>query len=167
MSISLHGRKLRLDRYGNFITDGNVIATVQSRLVTITSAQMLALSATPRTLVAAPGAGRVLIFKGAQLFYDYNSAAYAGIATGEDLAFRYTDGSGAIAATLETTGFLDATADARRWVPEGASPAATAAGVAIVANAPLVLHMTAGEITTGDSPLLVRTFYLNVSADLP
>lgn len=127
--------------------------------VTVTAAQMLALNATPQTIAAAPGAGRALVFAGAALFLDYNSAAYAGIAAGEDLVFRYTDDSGAIAATVETTGFLDATADELRHV----HPASTAA-VEPVANSPLVLHLLSGEIITGDSPLKIRMFYHNIQS---
>lgn len=129
--------------------------------VTITSAQLLALNATPQTLVAAPGAGRALIFMGAQLMLDYNSAAYDGIAAGEDLSVKYNNGSGAEVAQIEATGFLDATADAYRY----AHPASTAA-VTPVANVPLVLHMLVGEIATGNSPLRVRVFYRNVNLDL-
>lgn len=121
---------------------------------TITSEQLLALNATEQPLVAAPGAGKVLIFKGAMMFLDYGGTAYSGIGATEDLTIRYTDESGAVVANIETTGFLDATADAIRWV----SPASVAA-VTPVANSPLVLHLSAGEVTTGNSPLLVRTFY--------
>jgi hypothetical protein len=122
--------------------------------VTVTTGQLLALNATPKTLVAAPGAGKALVPTLITLFLDYNSTAYDGIAAGEDLVLRYTDGSGAALATIEATGFLDATADAVRW----AIPASTAAFTP-VANSPLVLHMATGEIATGDSPLKVRIDY--------
>lgn len=121
--------------------------------VTVTTGQLLALNATPKTLVAAPGAGKLLMFHRALLFLDYNSAAYDGIAAGEDLSFKYTNGSGAQVASVEATGFLDATADALRIAqPDVAAPTP-------VANAALVLHMLTGEIATGNSPLIVRTFY--------
>lgn len=122
--------------------------------VTITATQLKALNATPITLVAAPGANKALVPILAVFFLDYNSAAYAGIASGEDLTIKYTDGSGTVLATVETTGFLDATADATRFVQP-----TTAAAFTPVANAVLVAHMASGEITTGDSPLKVRTYY--------
>lgn len=122
--------------------------------VTVSAAEMLALNATPKQLVAAPAAGYWNVLRRIQMFLDYGTVAYAGIAAGEDLAVRYTNGSGQIAATVETTGFLDATADAHRLCSPSDSVAITP-----VAAAALVLHMTAGEITTGDSPLKCRVFY--------
>lgn len=121
--------------------------------VTVTSAELLALNATPKTLIAAPGAGLAIIPTLIALFLDYNSAAYAGIAAGEDLAAKYTDASGATLATIEATGFLDATADAVRAI----FPVTTL--LTPVANAALVLHMLTGEIITGNSPLKVKVHY--------
>lgn len=127
------------------------VPTVQSVDVVLSSAQLLALHTTPITLVAAPGANKALVLDSAAFFLDYNSAAYDDIASGDDLNIRYTDGSGAIAGTLETTGFLDLTADAYSLVqvPSGS--------IILPANAPLVASL-AGAITTGDSPLAVRVF---------
>jgi|CXWL01.1.fsa_nt_gi hypothetical protein len=123
--------------------------------ITLTTAQVKALNATPIDLVAAPGAGKVLILEGAQrAFYDFVAAAYAGIAAGEDLTIKYTDGSGAVAATFETTGFLDQVADQHRIVyPSGVTP---------VANAKLVAHMATGEIITGDGPVKIKVRYRSV-----
>jgi hypothetical protein len=149
------------------IVDPTVIATdtgIATAIVQISSAELLALNAAPQELVAAPGAGFALIVEDAQFFLDYNSAAYAGIAAGEDLAIRYTDGSGAIVATQEATGFLDATADAYRHTRPVASSVSTG-GVAPVANAALVLHMLTGEIITGNSPLNVRVRYRTVAVE--
>lgn len=129
-------------------------APLKTATVTVSSAELLALNATPKTLIAAPGSGKALILVAAEFWLDYESAAYAGIASGEDLTLRYTDGSGALLATVETTGFLDATADAFRYV----APTTTAA-YAPVAAAPLVLHLSTGEIATGDSPLKLRLLY--------
>jgi len=131
--------------------------------VTITTGQLLALNAVPKELVAAPGNGKIIVPVDIQLFLDYNSAAYNGIAGGEDLAFRYTDGSGVIVAACETTGFLDLTADAYRLVLPINSTALTG-GFALTANAALVAHLLSGEIATGDSPLKVRTRYRTIDA---
>lgn len=131
---------------------------LQTATVTVSSAELLALNATPKTLVAAPGAGKALILVAAELWLDYGSAAYDGIAAGEDLTIKVSDAAGATLATVETTGFLDATADAFRYV----EPTTTAARTP-VANAPLVLHLLTGEITTGDSPLKLRVLYREVT----
>jgi hypothetical protein len=122
--------------------------------VTVTAAEVLALFATPKTLVAAPGAGLVLDFLGALLILDYGGTAYAGIAAGEDLVVRHTDASGAIVSTtLETTGLLDGTADALRTLKR------IVTDLTPVANSPLVLHLLTGEVTTGNSPLRIKVAY--------
>ena len=127
---------------------------LKTATVTVSSAELLALNATSKTLIAAPAAGKALILVAAELWLDYATTAYAGIAAGEDLTIRYTDGSGTTLATIETTGFLDATADAFRYV----EPTTTAA-ITPVAEAPLVLHLSTGEFATGDSPLKLRLLY--------
>jgi len=125
-----------------------------SDLVTVSSAELLALNATPKELVAAPGAGKAIVLLGATAFLDFETTAYDGIAAGEDLNINYTDGSGDTVATIEATGFLDAVADDLRYV----YPLAAAA-ITPVDNAALVLHMATGEIATGDSPLKIRVDY--------
>jgi len=122
--------------------------------VTIPAASVLTLFSVPYTLVAAPGVGRILEFLSALVILDYGTAAYAGIGATEDLAVRYTDASGAIVSTtLETTGFLDATADALRTLK------AISTDLTPVANAALKLGLLNGDITTGDSPLRVKVSY--------
>jgi len=125
---------------------------VTSTVVTVTTEELLALNTTPKALVSAPGAGKAILPVDAQFFLDFNSVAYDGIAAGEDLVMRYTDGSGGIAATVEATSFLDAAADAHR--------AAIFSGlVTPTANAALVLHMSSGNIASGNSPLKVKLRY--------
>jgi len=132
----------------------NLLPT-RSDTITVTSAQLLALNATPKSLIAAPGAGKANIPVFAELFLDYNSAAYAGIAAGEDLNFCYTNGSGAIIGTVEATGFLDQTSDQHRFIQFYGT-------VTPVANAAIVLHMASGEVITGNSPLYARVHYRTV-----
>lgn len=129
--------------------------------VTVSTAELLALNATPKQLVAAPGAGKALILIDAQFMLDYNSAAYAGVAAGENLEIRYTDGSGQLVATIETDPFLTATADAYRHT----YPAA-AAEIIPAENAALVIDLASGEITTGNSPLKVRVRYREITLAL-
>lgn len=107
---------------------------LQTAVVPITNAEMLALRATPKQLVAAPGAGFALIYEGGHITIDY-TAAYTESA--DNIAVRYTNGSGVQVSTTETTGFLDATADS---IMTMAPIAPTTAPVAV--NAALVLHNT-------------------------
>lgn len=133
--------------------------SIQTADVTVSSAQLLTLNATPVQLVAAPGTGYALVLLGA-LFTKAAGTAYAGIAAGEDLAIRYTNSSGAIVLEAEPTGFLDqATAQTLYAYPFVQGATSPVFSVAPVANSPLMLHMLVGEITTGTSDLKVRVWY--------
>lgn len=127
------------------------------RDVVVTSAQVLALNATPVTIIPAPGANLALVFEGA-VIHKPAGTAYAGVAAGEDLSVKYTDGAGLEVAQCEATGFLDqATAETRYVRPHTAATAASQ--LTPTANAALVLHLLVGEIITGDSDLHVRYLY--------
>lgn len=132
---------------------GNDTAVVTAD-ITITAAQLKALHAVPKELVAAPGVGKAVIPVDVQCFLDYGSAAYAGIAGGEDLEVRHTDGTGLLFGTIETTGFLDQTNDEFRHLYPLAAVASEPVG-----NAALIMCLASGEIITGDSPLKVRVRY--------
>lgn len=127
-------------------------AAVQYAEVSITIAQMKASRATPVSLVAAPGSGKVLEFISAVFIYDY-AAVYT--ETTDNLAIKYTDGSGtAVSKTLETTGFLDQTADKIAYL----GPIAT--DPLLTANAALVLHNTGdGELGGTGSPVRAKVAY--------
>jgi hypothetical protein len=115
----------------------------QKATVTLTNAQVLALRATPITLVAAPGAGKANIFERVQIEFD-RTGAYTESA--DNMAVKYTDGSGvAVSDTIESTGFADASADAVITAGPAASPLVTT-------NAALVLHNTGdGEFGGGNA----------------
>lgn len=136
--------------------------------VTITSAELLALFATPKQVVAAPGANKAIIFEGAVL-HKPAGTAYAGIGATEDLAFVYTNGAGLDVGVVETTGFLDqATAQTRYCKAQtGALAAGTVSDFVPAANAALMLCLLVGEIITGTSDLLVRVYYRVVPTVLP
>lgn len=122
--------------------------------VKVTSAQLLALNATPQTIVEAPGEGKFLELVSATV-HKPAGTAYAGIAAGEDLAIKYTNGSGTqVNTSLETTGFLDQTTAETR-----VTHASTTAAIEPVENAALVLQLLTGEITTGTSDLYVTVYY--------
>lgn len=126
---------------------------------TISSAQLLALFATPQTILAAQGSGIAIIPK-CVVVYKPAGTAYAGIAAGEDLVLKYTNASGAqCCSVIETTGFLDQTTAQTRVAHTPGSMTTVAGDYAPVANAAVVMHLLTAEITTGDSPLYVRMFY--------
>jgi hypothetical protein len=134
-------------------TTGSGYTEYKSLKKTITSAQLLALNATPVELIPAPGAGNLIEFMSAAVDKPAGTA-YAGIAGGEDLAIKYTNSSGAqVNTSLETTGFLDQTTEQTRLTRSIVTEYTP------VVNAALVLHLLTGEITTGDSPLYVTVNY--------
>lgn len=119
--------------------------------IEITTAEILALYTTPKTLVAAPGSGKVLQFMGAVGFLDFNSVAYTtrGIVT-----VKYTDGSG--------TAVSDAVAAAALVQQEDdcyEEFAKTSAETELTANAALVLACDTGNPLAGDSPIRMKVFY--------
>lgn len=157
---SLHGRKLGLGHKGNLIENRANGAQHGGEVVkTVTSAQVLALNATPVSLVTAPAAGYALVVKRVTI-HKPAGTAYAGIAAGEDLTVKYTDASGALAcAQIEATGFLDQATAQTRVVGFPGATGTTSGDVNPVSAAALVLHLLVGEITTGNSPLYVRVEY--------
>lgn len=161
--ISLHGRVFGYDSEtgglrGSLLGNDNVVRGALAKKA-ITSAQLLALNATPIAIIAAPGAGLANIVNRVGI-YKPAGTAYAGIAAGEDLVLKYTNGSGAqVSSVIETTGFLDQTTAQTRYAGPPGSVTTTAADVTPVANAAVVLHLLTGEIITGDAPLVVWCWY--------
>lgn len=133
-----------------------LLRTIRKK-VTVTSAQLLALNATPISLVPAPGAGLANVLERAMICKAAGTA-YAGIAAGEDLSIKYTDASGLEIAGCETTGFLDQTT-AQVRLASAYRAASGISSITPVANAALVIHLLVGEITTGDSDLVIYVEY--------
>jgi hypothetical protein len=143
------------------ISGGIVIPGVEPRSehadVVITSAQVLALNATPIQLVAAPGTGKYIEFI-SSIIHKPAGTAYGGIAAGEDLSVKYTDGSGLELGGCEATGFLDQAGAVTRNV-RAYRAASGVSEIIPTEDAALVMHMLVGEIITGDSNLNVQVEY--------
>lgn len=146
-----------------FVTPANLAASgfIQWEDVTLTSAEVKALRATPIELVAAPGAGNAIMFLGGQLKLNYGGSN-GFTETADNLAIKYTDGSGvAVSDTIEMTGFIDQTADTiTNAIPvKDAIVAATGCE-----NQALVLHNTGdGEIAgnaANDNTVTLRVYYV-------
>lgn len=144
---------------GNIKLTGGVPAEGAVAFKQVTTGQLLALNATPQTIIAAPGAGLAIIPR-YMVIAKPAGTAYAGIAAGEDLVLKYTDASGAqCSGVIEATGFLDQATAQVRYVGMPGATGSTAGDVAPVANAAVVLHLLTGEIITGTSALNVRVVY--------
>ena len=162
---SLHGREIGLglknelilrDEARSGLNDAQVLVWSIAR-VTVTTAQVLALNATPITLVAAPGALKAIIVDHIELYMDYAGTQYVDDA-GDDLAFSYTDGSGIqVCPPIDGADFIGLAADAYAYTP-GVEPNAVQ-GMVPVVNAAVVISMLTGEVITGDSDIIVHTYY--------
>lgn len=126
--------------------------SIQYAEVSITNTEALALRATPKELVAAPGAGKVLEFLSCTILFDYTGAYTESTA---NLAVRYANTTGAIASqAIEMTGFADATADT---MTVGIPKVDPIVAKTVAENAALVLHNTgAGEWGAGNAANVIR-----------
>ena len=126
--------------------------------VALTAAEIKALRATPKTLVAAPGSGKVLEFVSAMLLLDYGTTQFAEDGGGSNLGVRYTNGSGVqVSEDIEMTGFITQNADYMTATQAKKDPITAKTGCE---NQALVLHnIGAGEIVTGDSVIRVKVAY--------
>lgn len=98
-------------KQGAVVKESNLEEGVlRQEVVSLTNAEIKALRATPKTLVAAPGTGKFLQFISAVLKLGAGSNALTESA--DNLAVRFANGSGAIVSqAIEATGFIDQTAD--------------------------------------------------------
>lgn len=145
-------------RGGSYKMGGSVTSPSDHRVaeVTVSSAELLALRATPKAIVAAPGAGKMVVFHSALVIAD-NGTAY--VVSTNDLAFRMVGTAGDIVSqTIDTAGLLDSTSDIVSYVGPIATDSKTPKAEA--ENTALVLHNTgAGELTTGTGVVRVKCWY--------
>jgi len=127
--------------------------------VALTNADIKALRATPKTLVAAPGTGKVVEFLSAVLMLKAGTNVLTEATA--NLAVRYKDGSGVqVSQTIETTGFIDQAADQITYGLQKLDPITARSACE---NQPLVLHnLGAGEIAgnaANDATMKVKVGY--------
>lgn len=142
---------------GAMTVSDEIIRTVK---VSLTATEVKALT-TPFQLVAAPAANHFLRFLGATLVLNYGSNVF--IESTDNLAIRYTDGSGVIVSqTIEMTGFIDQAVDTiTNAQPVIDAIVASSAGLAQA----LVLDNIDGDFTgnaADDNTLDVYTTYVDV-----
>ena len=116
--------------------------------------------ATPKELIATPGASAMIEFVGAVLALDYGGTAFTESA--DNLAIRFTNGTGVILSeAIEATGFADATADTVLFVAPLADGTSSITAATASVNQALVLHNTGdGEWgNSGNSPIQIIIYY--------
>lgn len=160
--VNATGPAANADDNGVYINKGSSTSSLFDKIddeaelkvvtVSLTNAEMLALRATPKTLVAAPGSGYFLEFVSAVMLFDY-AGAYT--ESTDNMQIKIGDASGAaVSETIEATGFVDASADIMLPVRPAASALITKANGE---NKALVLHNTGdGEYGGGNAANAVR-----------
>ena len=142
------------------VMDGNEpILQQRYRKTTVTTAQVLALFATPIEVLPAVGTTNYMQFNGAFVFQDFNSAAYVD-AAGEDLVIQLGGGGADVSGVIDGSE-LDGAADFLVWLPPSTDiTASVQVGVEILnTNSSLEIALNTGELATGDSDWDVVVFY--------
>jgi hypothetical protein len=127
--------------------------------VALTNADIKALRATPKTLVPAPGGGKVIEFLSAVLMLKAGTNVLT--ESTANLVIRYKDGAGVqVSQTIETTGFIDQAADQITYGVQKLDPITARTACE---NQPLVLHnLGAAEIAgnaANDATMKVKVGY--------
>jgi len=126
--------------------EGEVITST----ITLTTAEVKALFASPKALVPAPGAGKVVDLLSAGLFLDYNSATYD---TQGALTIQTTTTGTAQSDQIAAAAFLFKTADAYAGLQVLSAERQLDAGEG------LSLACATANPATGDSPITVKVSY--------
>lgn len=117
------------------------------RSVTLTRAQVIALRATPVSIIAAQGAGLVLEFISGMVFAVYGGSNV--FTNPQNMALRYKDTGGTICSgTITAAGLIDQAASEAESIPNVAGAIMTKAGCD---NQAIVIHNTGASEITGNA----------------
>lgn len=145
---------------GALSTTSGYVTDIQVATVTVTSAEILGLSTTnTKTLIAAPGANKMLFILAISVEYDFVSAAY----TTTNGALGYLNGSALFQTTSLVcadggTQLLTRTSDAACIMPGAGSNGALKSTFNFV-NKAFVLGVSSGTPAAGDGTLTVTIIY--------
>lgn len=131
--------------------DGALIGVAAEVQTSLSAAQILAMRATPVTIVPAPGASKIILVESITLKMVRTSTQFA---SGGAVEYRYTDGSGAkVTADMSSTLVTGAAGTAY------ASCAGVTTELTPVANAAVVITNATGAFTTGTGTGVVTCKY--------
>ena len=137
--------------------DGYKGGVTLERRVEVTSAQMLALRATAKELVPAPGANQVLEFVSVVIKYIADDTGYT--ESSANLVVQYSGGQD-VCTAIDATNFIDQTNDEIRVAHALETVLATTVDLEAIKNTSFVLFNNgAAEWTLGDGKLDVRIMY--------
>ena len=137
--------------------DGYKGGVTLERRVEVTSAQMLALRATAKELIPAPGANQVLEFVSVVIKYIADDTGYT--ESSANLVVQYSGGQD-VCTAIDATNFIDQTTDEIRVAHLSETALATTVDLEAIKNTSLVLFNNgAAEWTLGDGKLDVRIMY--------
>lgn len=131
--------------------------SVRTTKVTLSSAEILALNTTPKTLVAAQGAGTLIKVLGWTIRLNYGTTPYA---TNTNLRARL--GASGHDGILNATSYLGQSAN-ELTVYNPASPVNTATDFTLCVNQPLVAYVQTGDPTAGDSTMDIYVTYVVIT----
>ena len=137
--------------------DGYKGGVTLERRVEVSSAEMLALRATAKELIPAPGADKVLEFVSVVIKYIADDTGYT--ESSANLVVQYSGGQD-VCTAIDATNFIDQTTDEIRVAHANETALATTVDLEALANTSLVLFNNgAAEWTGGDGKLDVRIMY--------
>ncbi len=138
--------------YGGNLYDYLILGNMKLAEVTLSTAQILTGNSIPVDIIAAPGAGKVLVPIMVYIKLDYNSIVYA---TNVDFELQINGLSYFLANSM-----LDNSTDS--WLVQ--KPQDTGVITTDIENKALKFKVTTGNPTAGNSPLYVRVIYTIIDA---
>ncbi len=143
-----------------------VKSVIKVKTINIAGAGCKTLNATPVELIAAPGADLLIEFLGCVIAYDYGSEVLTESA--DNLDIEYDGGTGAkVAATIESTGFIDQSADQIAVIPPAVVAGTNTAAANVNKN--LVLLSNEGDFggnASADCQLTIAISYRIITCGL-
>jgi len=120
--------------------------------VEVSSAEILALNGSPKTLIASQGSDTIIDVESVIIILDAGTP-YNGIGATEDLIIEYAGGND-ITNSIETTGFLDSATDiVKRYDSVGDDDLTSSVGELVK------LRITSGNVATGTGTLTIKITY--------
>ena len=138
---------------------GKAAGKIYERQITVSAAEIKDLNGSPKELVPAPGADRVIEFISAVIKHNAG-AAFVEPDTPDDCVIRYSDAGGqAVTADITALGFLTVTDDEIRIIPHNLTAMPITTDLEALKNTALQLYNPDSDYTTGTGTLDIRVTY--------